>query len=108
LKQYKARVTIEYEITIGDSEVAQERRQNLALRLTRGLTGKAWDIVEPLLADLTNLKKDGGHKLVLASLDILDKESVLKKRDKFDDFFKRSCRRTGQDMGDYIHEKEHK
>ena len=40
LKQYKARVMIEYETTIGDSEVAQERRQNLALRLTRGLTGR--------------------------------------------------------------------
>ena len=72
---------IEYETTIGDSEVAQERIQNLALRLTRGLTGKAWDIVEPLLADLTNLKKDGGHKLVLASLDTLDKEAVLKKQE---------------------------
>ena len=49
LKQYKARVLIEYETTMGDSEVADERRQNLALRLTRGLTGKAWDIAEPLL-----------------------------------------------------------
>ena len=103
LKQYKARVLIEYETTIGDSEVAVERRQNLALRLTRGLTGKAWDIVEPVL-----VKKDKGHLLVLAALDTLDKEAVLKKQEKFDDFFKRSWRRTGQDMADYIREKETK
>ena len=108
LKQYKARVLIEYETTMGDSEVADERRQNLALRLTRGLTGKAWDIVEPLLEDLVNLKKDKGHLLVLAALDTLDKEAVLKKQEKFDDFFKRSWRRTGQDMADYIREKETK
>ena len=108
LKQYKSRVLIEYETTVGDSEVAKECRVNLALRLTRGLTGKAWDIVEPLLQDLEKLKVEGGHKLVLLSLDTLDKEAVLKKQEKFDDFFKRSWRRQGQEIGDYIREKEHK
>ena len=38
----------------------------------------------------------------------MDKEAVLKKQEKFDDFFKRSWRRTGQDMADYIREKETK
>ena len=38
------------------------------------------------------LKKEGGHKLVLSALDTLDKEAVLKKQEKFDDFFKRSWR----------------
>ena len=46
--------------------------------------------------------------MVLAALDTLDKEAVLKKQEKFDDFFKRSWRRTGQDMADYIREKEQK
>ena len=55
-----------------------------------------------------HLKKDKGHLLVLAALDTLDKEAVLKKQEKFDDFFKRSWRRTGQDMADYIREKETK
>ncbi len=64
--------------------------------------------MEPLLQDLEKLKVEGGHKLVLLSLDTLDKEAVLKKQEKFDDFFKRSWRRQGQEIGDYIREKEHK
>ena len=108
LKQYRARVNIEFETQGGDSEVAKERRANLALRLTRGLTGKAWDIVEPLMEQMDQLKVEGGHKLVLIALDTLDKEAVLKKQEKFDDFFKRSWRRQGQEIGDYIREKEHK
>jgi hypothetical protein len=94
LKQYKARVDVEYESNVGDSDHAKERKANLALRLTRGLTGKVWDIVELLLNDLAELKVDGVHKLILASLDTSDKESVLK-QEKFDDFFKRSWRRHG-------------
>ena len=45
LKQYKARGTIEYEGVIGDGEEAQRKRATLGLRLTRGLTFKAWGAV---------------------------------------------------------------
>ena len=54
LKQYKARVTIEYEGVIGDNEEAQRKRATLGLRLTRGLTFKAWGVVEPLLEQIEN------------------------------------------------------
>ena len=108
LKQYKARVTIEYEGVIGDNEEAQRKRATLGLRLTRGLTFKAWDAVEPLLEQIEDLKKDGGHLLVVAALERLDKEEVVRKQAKFDTFFERSWRRTGQEMSDYIREKQKK
>ena len=108
LKQYKARVSVEFEANCGTTDQAKERRATMALRLTRGLTGKAWDLVEPLLADMGKLKTEGGHKLIVAALDTLDKEAVLRKQEKFDDFFKRSWRKPGQEMADYIREKEQK
>lgn len=108
LKQYRTRAMVEYESYIGTSEAVREKKASFGLRLTRGLSGKAWDVVEPLLDDLAALKVDGGHMLVIAALDRLDKEAVIRKQEKFDDFFKRSWRRNGQEMGDYIREKEHK
>ncbi len=74
LKQYKARGDVRYESNVGGSDIAKERKANLALRFTRGLTCKAWDIVEPLLNDLAKLRVDGAGKLIVASLDTLDKE----------------------------------
>ena len=108
LRQYKARVRLEYEAIIGDTDWAKEKRASLGVRLTRGLTGKAWDAIDGLLGNLDPLKVDGGHKLVVAMLDKLDKAEVLQKQQRFDDFFKRSARRYGQDMSDYIREKERK
>ena len=108
LKQYKTRVLVEYESLIGESDHVKEKRASLGLRLTRGLTDKAWDIVEPLLDDMAALKVDGGHRLVTAALDRLTKEVVLQKQEKFEDFFKKSWRRYGQDVAEYIREKEQK
>ena len=106
LKQYRARVRLEYESILGDTDWAKERRATLGMRLTRGLTHKAWEAVESVLEDVAPLKQDGGHKLVLTALEKMDKAEVLRKQQKFDDFFKRSTRRHGQEMGDYLREKE--
>ncbi len=46
--------------------------------------------------------------MVLNALDTLGKEAVPKKQEQIDDFFKRSWRRQGQEIGEYIREKEHK
>ena len=108
LKQYKTRVLVEYESLIGESDHVKEKRASLGLRLTRGLTDKAWDIVEPLLDDMAALNVDGGHRLVTAALDRLTKEVVRQKQEKFEDFFKKSWRRYGQDVAEYIREKEQK
>ena len=106
LKQYKSRVLVEYESVIGTGEEAQKKKASLGLRLTRGLTYKAWDAVEPLLDKVEDLKKDGGHKLVVAALERLGKEEGGRKQAKLDTFFERSWRRTGQEMADYIREKQ--
>ena len=102
LRQYKARVRLEHETLSGDSDYAKEKRANFGPRLTRGLTGKAWDAIDHLLLDLEPLKQDGGHRLVISALDKLDKAEVLQKQQRFDDFFKRSVRRHGQEITDYI------
>ena len=108
LREYKARVRLEYEALTGDSDYAREKRASFGLRLTRGLTGKAWDAIDHLLVDLDPLKVDGGHRLVVAALDKLDKAEVLQKQQRFDDFFKRCTRKHGQGIADYIRERERK
>ena len=40
------------------------------------------------------------------ALATLDKEEVIKKQEKFDDFFKRSRRLHGQDMAEYVRDKQ--
>ena len=102
LRQYRLRVGIEFETTMGESEGAKEKRATLGLRLTRGLTGRAWTVVEPLLVDMKSLKTEGGHNLILKNLETLDKEEVVRKQMKFDEFFKRSFRKRGTDMGTYL------
>merc|ERR1712194_386903 len=102
LRQYRLRVGIEYETWSGDSEKAVENRSSLGLRLTRGLTGRAWTVVEPLLADMKSLKVDTGHRLILKALESLDKEEVVRKQMKFDECFKKSWRKKGTDMATYL------
>ncbi|CAK0848557.1 unnamed protein product, partial [Prorocentrum cordatum] len=67
-----------------------------------GLTGRAWKAVEPLLDDLASLTQDGSHQKVIEALDGLDKVAVVRKQQKFDDFFKRSRRRRGQEIVEYL------
>ena len=90
LRQYKARVRPEYETIVGDSDTAMARRSTLGLHF---------------FTDLDPIKKDGGHKLVVAALETLDKLEVLRKQQKFDDI-KRSVRRCGPDVTDNSREKE--
>ena len=108
LKQYKSRVMVERASDVGTSDIVKEKHQTLGLRLTRGLTVKAWRAVEPLLADLSKLTADGGPDLVIKALEGLDKEEVIRKQFKFDDFFKRSSRRHGEEMAEYIRDKRKK
>merc|ERR1712194_82486 len=104
LRQYRLRVGIEDETWSGDSEQAVENRSSLGLRLTRGLTGRAWTVVEPLLADMESLKADTGHRLILKAFESLDKEAVVRKQMKFDECFKNSGRQEGTEMATYLHD----
>ena len=101
LRQCKARVLLECETIVEYPNVAEERRATLGLRLTRGLSYKASGAVRSLFSDFDPLTKDGDTKLVAAVLEKLGKAEVLRKRQKFDDLFKRSARRHGQDVTDH-------
>ena len=78
MKKYKELVRLEYEAKHSDDDWANSQRATLGLRLTRGLSGRAWDAVKPLLRDLTKLMTDGGHKLVITALE--DMKSWTKPR----------------------------
>ena len=106
MKQYKQRVGLEFEAIVGENDWAKAQKNTLGLRLTRGLSGRAWDAVEALLEDLGKLKTEGGHVLVIAALEKLDKAEILRKQSKFDEFFKRSLRKHGQDMQEYVRQFE--
>ncbi|CAK0852123.1 unnamed protein product [Prorocentrum cordatum] len=102
LREYRMRVMIEYSTQSSSTEAGKEKRANLGLRLTRGLTGRAWKAVEPLLDDMASLTQDGSHQKIIEALDGLDKVAVVRKQQKFDDFFKRSRRRRGQEIVEYL------
>ncbi|CAK0861813.1 unnamed protein product [Prorocentrum cordatum] len=102
LREYRMRQMIEYSTQSSTTEAGREKRANLGLRLTRGLTGPAWKAVEPLLDDMAALTEDGSHQRIIEALDGLDKVAVVRKQQKFDDFFKRSRRRRGQEIVEYL------
>ena len=102
LREYRMRVLVEYSTQSSTTDAGKEKRANLGLRLTRGLTGRAWKAVEPLLDDMEALTKDGSHKKIIEALDGLDKVAVVRKQQKFDDFFKRSRRKRGQEIVEYL------
>ena len=52
--------------------------------LTRDLTSRAWGVGKLLLDDISQLKRDGVHQLVMATLVKLDKAEVLKTQKKFE------------------------
>ncbi|CAK0789613.1 unnamed protein product [Prorocentrum cordatum] len=102
LREYRMRVMVEYSTQSSATEAGREKRANLGLRPTRGLAGRAWKAVEPLLDDTTALTQDGSHQRIIEALDRLDKVAVVRKQQKFDDFFKRSRRKRGQDIVEYL------
>ena len=56
----------------------------------------------PLLDDIGSLTQDGPHRKIIEALDGLDKVAVVRKQQKFDDFFKRSRPRRGQETVKYL------
>ena len=102
LREYKKRVLIEFNTQSATTDAGKEKRANLGLRLTRGLSGKAWKMVEPLLEDMVPLTQTGGHELIILALEKLDKVAIVRKQQKFDDFFKRSRRKRGMEIKEYV------
>ena len=57
LREYKLRVQVEFSTQSTATDVGKEKRANLGLRLTRGLSGRAWKAVEPMLASAESIKE---------------------------------------------------
>ncbi|CAK0841114.1 unnamed protein product [Prorocentrum cordatum] len=102
LREYRMRAMVEYSTQSSTTEAGKEKRANLGLRLTRGLTGRSWKAAEPLLDDMESLTQDGSHQRIIEALDGLDKVAVVRKQQKFDDFFKRSRRKRGQEIVEHL------
>ncbi|CAK0817009.1 unnamed protein product [Prorocentrum cordatum] len=99
LREYRMRVMIEPST---QSSTGREKRANLGLRLTRGITGRAWEAVESLLDDMTALTQEGSHQKIIEALYGLGKVAVVRMQQKFDDFFKKSRRKRGQEIVEYL------
>ena len=113
IKEYRKRVKLALarlegsgdEATKIDASLKQKRRR-FRVKLLDGLHGKAWRRAEHLALDPTALKVENGEDLIFEALAGLDKESIIKKAMAFDVFFKKSYRRRGVSMTDYVAEKE--
>ena len=113
LNEYKKRVLLllgSVEASSDDEEArdtnAEKKKGKLRVKLLNGLHGKAWRRTEHLALEDDKVRQAGREELILETLATLDKEAVIQKTVAFDKFFKRSFRRRGTSMGDYISEKE--
>ena len=76
------------------------------MMLKNGLHDKAWRAVEKL--ELEAIKEPEGYLLILEALAELEKRPIVRNAKAFEDFFKHSNRRKGQEMEEYNREKTRK
>ena len=86
--------------------LAKKKKRILRLRLLNGLHGRAWETVEQLAADLAPLKAEDGEQALFALLGGLEKEGITQKTAAFNTFFKKSYRKRGTPMIEYLATKE--
>ena len=113
LKEYKRRVQLGIERIDGSGDEEERRLASNArkqaryrTRLLDGLHGRAWRRCETLTSRIADIKADGGEQIIFEATASLEKESIIGKSEAFTAFFRRSSRRRGQDMSDYIVQKE--
>ncbi|CAK0892878.1 unnamed protein product [Prorocentrum cordatum] len=110
LKEYKNRVNLalaRLEGSGSDEENSLEKKQiRFRVELLDELHGRAWKRTEHLAANPKELKRENGEQLIFDALASLNNEAIVKKGMAFDSFFKRSYRKRGTDMGEYLANKE--
>ena len=113
MKEYRRRVLFAFNSLEGDGDTeAKEKadlvkkRKRFASRLVNGLHGEAWKAVENLLADTEALRKEDGYKAVLACLQKIEKEGVIRKTEAFDNFFEGAGRKAAESMDHYLRRKQ--
>ena len=113
IKEYKKRVKLALARLEGsgdNSDAAkksvEKKQRRFRVKLLDGLHGKAWRRAEHLALDPDALRERDGEELIFDALAGLDKEMIIKKAQAFDTFFKKSYRKKGLGMGDYVAEKE--
>ena len=113
MKEYRRRVLFAFNPLEGDgdSEAKEKadlvkKRKRFASRLVNGLHGEAWKAVENLLTDTEALRKEDGYKAVLACLQKIEKEGVIRKTEAFDNFFEGAGRKAAESMDHYLRRKQ--
>ena len=103
MKEYRRRVLFAYANLEGDGDDAakeardlQKKQQRFAKRLLDALHGEAWRCCQDLLQDVEKLREKDGYKHVFKALQQIEKVTVIRKREAFDNFFEKCHRKRGQ------------
>lgn len=112
MKEYRRRVLFAWNSLEGEGDTPEKeasdlnkKRRRFASRLLNALHGEAWKAVEHLVAEQDELKKPDGYKAVLAALQTIEKEGIIRKTEAFDRFFEATVRRKGEAIDSYLRKK---
>lgn len=112
MKEYRRRVLFAWNSLEGEGDTPEKetadlnkKRRRFASRLLNALHGEAWKAVEHLVAEQDELKKPDGYKAVLAALQSIEKEGIIRKTEAFDRFFEATVRRKGEAIDSYLRKK---
>ena len=108
MKDYRRRVLFAWTNLegSGDDEAKEKKslekkQRRFAKRLMDNLHDEAWRVCQDLLTD-EKLRNVDGYKEVLRCLQKIEKVTVLKKTEAFDNFFDRTYRKRGQSIDQYL------
>ena len=111
MKEYRRRVLFAFSNLegSGDDEEKEARslakkKRRFAKRLMDNLHDEAWRVCQDLLTD-EKLKQPDGYKEVFRCLQKIEKVTVLKKTEAFDNFFDKTFRRRGQSVDAFLRQR---
>ena len=111
MKEYRRRVLFAFSNLegSGDDEEKEARslakkKRRFAKRLMDNLHDEAWRVCQDLLTD-EKLKQPDGYKEIFRCLQKIEKVTVLKKTEAFDNFFDKTYRRRGQSVDAFLRQR---
>ena len=112
MKEYRRRVLFAYASLEGDGDTAekgakdlQKKQPRFARKLLDALHGEAWRACQELLNDIDELRKEKGYLLIFRALQSVEKVTVIKKTEAFDQFFEKCHRAKGQPVDAFLRQR---
>ena len=109
MKEYRKRVIFAYRMLEGEGDTPEKEARDLSKKkkrfgpkLLNALHGEAWRCCQSLLEDQDKLTKEDGYKEVFRCLQSIEKVTIVKKTEQFDQFFEKGFRKRGQALDIYL------